>query len=476
MAHVSCFQVLPWKPWLSCRRKLGSAAPLPVLKHPSAPFRFAPKLPGHGVRTYARHRFATVASQLPEDLNDVSQAFTPMEKYYSQEGIPASLLAGKRKSKSALQKSQTRFVEFFRRASPYVESHRGGIFVIIIPGDVLDNDIRLTSILKDIALIHQLGVHLVLVIGSTHQIDIRLQEQGLQSKFMGEYRVTDPLAMQIAMESAGKNTVNVQAQLSKAPPVVQLRRQGMPERLHQNVSVRTTFGNFVAAKRRGVVDGIDFGETGEVRYVDAQAIQDQLNLNNVVVLSNLGYSAAGEVLNCHTFEVATMAAIQLKADKVVCMMGEESTRNVTLMAGGQQALSLISAERLVEGIIQDYQLLKEQQGDLSSQSLPRSYSPTSSDSSKATWYIDGCPVELCAAIAACRGGVKRVHLVDSTVEGVLLLELYTRDGIGMMVFSDDYEVSRPACLADLDSLARLLAPLEVFCSFTIETEYVDVGN
>lgn len=60
-------------------------------------------------------------------------------------------------------------------------------------------------------------------------------------------------------------------------------------------------------------------------------------------------------------QVATMAAIQLKADKVVCMMGEESTRNVTLMAGGQQALSLISAERLVEGIIQDYQLLKEQQ-------------------------------------------------------------------------------------------------------------------
>jgi len=151
----------------------------------------------------------------------------------------------------------------------------------------------------------------------------------------------------VAMESAGKNTVKAQALLSKGPAVLQLRRQGIPDRMHQAVSVRTTFGNFVAAKRMGVVDGVDVGETGEVRYVDAQAISDQLSLNNVVILSNLGYTPSGDVLNCHTFEVATRAAIQLKADKVVCILSEDSASMVSQLFGGQQALSLLNAERLM---------------------------------------------------------------------------------------------------------------------------------
>ena len=69
------------------------------------------------------------------------------------------------------------------------------------------------------------------------------------------------------MESAGKNTVKAQALLSRAPDILQLRRQGMRSGMHQTVSVRTTFGNFVAAKRMGVVDGVDVGETGEVHSI-----------------------------------------------------------------------------------------------------------------------------------------------------------------------------------------------------------------
>eukprot|EP00976_Prorocentrum_cordatum_P020064 406756-Prorocentrum_minimum.AAC.1 len=99
--------------------------------------------------------------------------------------------------------------------------------------------------------------------------------------------------------------------LSRPPPPF----QGM-RKTHNSFGIHVASGNYVAAKRHGVVSGIDFGETGEglygraepyesqfVRYVDTQSIRQQLNLNNVVVLSNLGYSSAGEVLNCHTYEV-----------------------------------------------------------------------------------------------------------------------------------------------------------------------------
>ena len=61
----------------------------------------------------------------------------------------------------------------------------------------------------------------------------------------------------------------------------------------------------------------------QVRFVDKDAIQQQLDSNNLVLLSNLGYSTAGELLNCNTFDVATHAAIELKADKLICMHMEE---------------------------------------------------------------------------------------------------------------------------------------------------------
>ena len=87
---------------------------------------------------------------------------------------------------------------------------------------------------------------------------------------------------------------------------------------HGASALRVACGNFVAAKRRGVVGGVDYGETGEVRHIDAEAIHARLSSGDIVLLSNLGNSAAGEVLNCQTWEVAAQAATQLKADKMLC--------------------------------------------------------------------------------------------------------------------------------------------------------------
>lgn len=56
------------------------------------------------------------------------------------------------------------------------------------------------------------------------------------------------------------------------------------------------------------------------------------------------------------------------------------------------------------------------------------------------WYVSGLPLPLIAACAACQRGVKRAHLVDARVDGALLLELYSRDGVGTMLSADFYEV------------------------------------
>ncbi|KAH7331164.1 hypothetical protein KP509_20G018200 [Ceratopteris richardii] len=68
--------------------------------------------------------------------------------------------------------------------------------------------------------------------------------------------------------------------------------------------------------------------------------------------------------------------------------------------------------------------------------------------------------ELIAAVFVCRGGVQRVHLLDATIEGALLLELYSRDGVGTMIASDQYEGTRAAEESDLPKIEELLQPLE----------------
>jgi amino-acid N-acetyltransferase len=89
-------------------------------------------------------------------------------------------------------------------------------------------------------------------------------------------------------------------------------------------AVQTVTGNYVAAKRKGVVNGVDYQMTGMVRFVQTEAIKQQLDEGSVVLLSNLGYSAAGEVLNCDIYTVAARAAVDLHADKLIVMSTPET--------------------------------------------------------------------------------------------------------------------------------------------------------
>ena len=90
----------------------------------------------------------------------------------------------------------------------------------------------------------------------------------------------------------------------------------------QGASINLVSGNFVIAKPYGVHEGIDYCHTGEVRKVDSEAIKKQLVANNIVLLSNLGYSPSGEVFNLTVEEVASSTAIGLEADKLLIYSSE----------------------------------------------------------------------------------------------------------------------------------------------------------
>ena len=470
-----------------------------------------------------------------------------------------------------------KFVEFFRQASPYIVNHHGSVMVVVIPGEVFIAKDVLQGIVQDVALLQSLGVRVVLVLGSNKQVEEGLVDRGIGSEVVDGYRVTSPEALEVAMEAAGRNSVLVQALLSRGINVAVTRRHGdraagnsMNGGLDSGMNPgafqgamgggmnaggtnsmnefngirsgsnfggydsRTSVGsptgvsgNFIQAKRRGVVKGLDFQYTGDVVSVDVNAVRMRLAMGDVVLLSSLGFNAAGEVLNCQAYDVAVSVAIDIGADKLVSYLspgdmprnesgermkymplsvaedyimdvarrglelspgqssgqssGESSAdadsaddaaawsaETMEAVGGSAEALPLPppAGERDADGwMLDSWRWLQDGMG--TDGGLHGLHDPNRLGSSPwqrltergLQWRVEGCPQEVCAAVFSCKAGVRRAHLVDYTVPGALLLELYTYDGVGAMVSRDQYEGTRPAKPGDWIHIKNILEPL-----------------
>ncbi|WP_191601265.1 amino-acid N-acetyltransferase [Marinomonas algicola] len=311
------------------------------------------------------------------------------------------------------QNSDLNYVDWFRHSSPYINSHRGKTFVIFIPGEAVECHL-FPNIISDLALMDSLGVRLVLVQGARPQINRVLKNRHLTSAIHYGFRVTpqDQL-LDIIQASAGVR-VQLEAQLS----------MGLANTPMAGARLKVCSGNYVIARPLGVVDGIDFGHSGEVRRIDRDAIFRLLEDDNMVLLPHLGFSPTGEVFNLKGEDVATQAAIQLKADKLIMFNEEEGILN-----SEEQLLSELlarDAQELVDGMDDE-------------------------DSTKAA---------LKSCVDAVRSGVPRAHLISYNENGGLIRELFTREGAGTMVDEDSYEQLRPASIDDVGGMMALLAPLE----------------
>ena len=181
--------------------------------------------------------------------------------------------------------SKTGYVEFFRQTSPYIHAHRGKTFVVALGGDAVLHA-NFHSTLYDIALLQSLGIRVVLVHGARPQTDKRIALSDLKADFNNGLRITDGDAMLCIKEAVGATRLQIEAELS----------MGLPNSPMHGAGIRVIGGNFITAKPVGVRDGIDFQRTGEVRRIDARAIQDQLVNGALVLMSPVGFSPTGESL------------------------------------------------------------------------------------------------------------------------------------------------------------------------------------
>ena len=298
------------------------------------------------------------------------------------------------------------FVAWFRQSAPYIRSMRGKTVVLVFGGEVFASE-GFDDLVADVALLHTLGVRIVLVAGSRPQIDARLAERGVEARFHRGLRVTDAAALVAVKEAAGANRVELEQRFT----------MGLAGSAMAHARVRVAAGNFVVARPHGVIDGVDFQFTGRVRRIDVDAIRARLDEGAVVVLTPVGYSVTGETFNLSSPELAADTAIALKADKLVA---------------------------LVEGVDGDIH------GELDSASAAERVAEVEGD----------LRMHLQQAIRAARGGVARAHLLGREADGSILRELYTRDGAGLMVTDELYEGVRRATIADVPTLMQILGPLE----------------
>ncbi len=304
----------------------------------------------------------------------------------------------------------TAYVQWFRQSSPYINAHRGKTFVVMFEGDAIAHP-NFTNVVQDIALLNSLGVRLVLIHGARPQINTALRRLGAKSAFHNDLRITDAQALTAVKAAVGYVKADVESHMSV----------GLPNTPMHGARMRVVSGNFVTARPLGVIDGVDFQHTGEVRRIDHAAITDLLSAGNVVLLSCLGYSPSGEVFNLAVEDVAQQAAISLRADKLILMGGHDGLED--------------NGETLHEvtcGELQQY--LGQFDGE-------------------ARHHAE-------AALKAVIAGVPRAHLVSYLNDGAMLEELFTREGKGTMVTQDPYDQLRAARIEDVGGILELLKPLE----------------
>lgn len=316
-----------------------------------------------------------------------------------------------------MKERTTELVKGLRHSVPYINAHQGKTFVILLTGATLKSH-NYANIINDIGLLHSLGIKLVIVNGARDQIDDELLVQHIEPKYHKDTRVTDAKTLDIVKQVTGLLQLNITASLSMSLNNTPL----------QGSHINVVSGNFVIAQPLGVDDGVDYCHTGKIRRINCEAINEQLNHGSIVLLGPVGVSVTGESFNLSSEEVAAEVAIKIKADKFISFCAEQGI----LDSNGNVITDLFpsDADRYVK------------ERELSGQAI----------SSDIRF--------LRAASRACRNKVYRSHLVSYLVDGAILQELFSRDGIGTQVAMEHSEQIRKATIDDIGGILELIRPLE----------------
>lgn len=294
------------------------------------------------------------------------------------------------------------FVHALRAASPYIDAHRGRIFVVALRDAALAGQCGIDTA-HDLALLHALGVRLVLVCSA--DTTVNRYRQGKRALVVSADDL-DGAAREIA-----ERRVRLETLLGK----------GLPGRLPGASAPIVLSGNLLTARPVGVRDGVDHQRAGELRRIDGPAVHRILDAHGLVSLAPMAASPTGELFVLDGADLAAQIASRLGADKLIWISEQDA--------------------------------LHDERGERISEITP----------GVLETKIDSYPIALRDVLdslrKATRAGVSRGHLIGMT-SGALLRELFTREGCGTQVTETSYETLRLADADDSAGIGELIRPLQ----------------
>lgn len=282
----------------------------------------------------------------------------------------------------------------------YVPQFRGCTFVVALDGGVIETS-DFSNILLDLAVLRSLNVKVVLVHGAAAQIEALGKRRGVTLSNIDGTGVTDEATLEVSMDAISRLSNAVMQSLT-------------------TVKIKAATANAIHAHPAGIIKGVDHGFTGTVEKIDAEVLRSFLDQDILPVVPPVGFDADGQTLRVNSDAVAREVAVALGATKIL-FVSRDDPRDQT--GGREKQWSVDDALKFVE----------------TEAELP-----------------SGMNSKLRQAARATRDGVPRVHLIGCRNQDALLAELFSNEGVGVMVYSDAYQKIRPATHADVDELYLLI--------------------
>jgi len=282
----------------------------------------------------------------------------------------------------------------------YVPQFRGRTFVIALDGAVIDSP-DFSNILLDLVVLRSLNIRVVLVHGAAAQIRALGEKRGLSLSNVDGTGRTDETTLEASMDAISRLGNGIMQSLT-------------------TVDIQAATANAIHARPAGVIGGVDTEYTGAIERIDGGVLQGFLDQDILPVVPPLGFDADGQTLRVNSDAVAREVAITLGAAKVVFLSLDDPRdlcEDRERQWSSEEALSVIE----------------------STPDLPA-----------------GTVSKLDHAARATRDGVPRVHLIGSRSDDALLAELFSNEGVGIMIYSDAYQQVRPAVRGDVDELHLIL--------------------
>jgi amino-acid N-acetyltransferase len=282
----------------------------------------------------------------------------------------------------------------------YIPQFREKTFIIAVDG-VIVTDENFANILLDVAVLRSLNIRVVLVHGASVQIKALAEKQGIQTSNLDGTGVTDDQTLQVAMDAANRLTHEILEGLSAN-------------------DLRAACPNAIVAHPLGIIQGVDHRLTGKVERVDTELLQTLLNEGIVPVVPPLGFDGDGKTYRVNSDGAALAVAEALKATKLIFITAQDGLRH------NDQLIRQI--------LVGDLQKLIQSASDgFASETFSKAYH----------------------AAAACAAGVQRVHVINGREDEGLLAEVFSNEGIGTLIYANEYEQIRPAKKKDIRAIQML---------------------